>query len=124
MSPFSAPFFNLHIRTGRAQRDHGCAEGRFGKDRRQGRSSRAPWIETNNTPKQDAKAEHHPCCLFRVTISVGVVCTRIAVNMRKRNSGVWKISVLGRRYVNDSHIRSYVEPVVWRAAVRKGIQLR
>jgi len=53
-----------------------------------------------------------------------VVCTRIAVNMRQRDSGVWEISVLGRRYVNDSHIRSYLGPVVSRAAVRKGIQLR
>ena len=35
-----------------------CAAGRFGKDRRQRRSSRSPGIETNNTPKQDAKAEH------------------------------------------------------------------
>jgi hypothetical protein len=51
---------------------------------------------------------------------VGVVLApALPIRMRNRNACYWDVSVLRRRYVDGSNLRSYVESVVSSAALRQ-----
>ena len=51
-------FSRAKFRTSRAASHYRCFDSRLRENSRQGRGSRAPWAEANNTPKQDEQAEH------------------------------------------------------------------